>query len=538
MFSQPVVELVYNGDTLAPVLFAKALAAGELDGWYATAPIFLIPDYATYLFFHFLFAGDVAWAMIATAYVFAALAVTGWIYFFRTVFNNRPQINRAVLITAAAVYLFSSMEPLYAVNKSVLPCWHGGAFVLLPYCLGWFWRFVHDNTPLSLPAALLIAAGTASDPIFILWFYAPCGIYLLFTGNRRKLLLGGAFFSACAAAAFALRYFISEFVYADIISTSNSFTFFPLWLETFLYFFVDSLGNYVTFRLDHSLFDNFIAHVANIWQQSPVISVFWGLSLAVLCLGGTFSVAGKPARLLLLVAFFGGFAPVLVGYQLTENYLLPFWLTPVFTAFPFSAGVLWRQYMSVSTRWRFGIGALAIAILATPYPYATPFNYYPADYACLDEKIKEHNVQAGLSTFWLARRFELLSKNNIKIFTTSYTLHPSLWLNNVHYANGDSYNLVLNDTRDLGMPIYRITKEDADALVNVDSIAEFSCGPYEGWVYPTFSYVNKVCAESNLSRKWHSILKNSSHIYFSGHEQAREVCASFFPNAYTNDAPP
>lgn len=320
VFSETFIEKVYNSDLLSIFLFAETLAQGEIDGWYSSPPIFWLPDYAVYLPFHFIFAGDAGRAMVANAFVLGIIGVHGWIYFAQGVTNHRTKTTCAILTFAGIVNLFLLNNEFIQAIMLVTPVSHGGTFALLPYCLRLFWDLSEKNFKLTfrMPlAGLLIVAVTVSDPIFYVWFYASCGIFLLMRWNFGLLKRGMLFLVFCTMVALLLRQVISEFIYGGI-SGVDGYIPNSIWfgLETLLYIFVESLGDYVTFRITDSVESVNPMNYFSLWMRHSSLSfIFWCLCLLALFAFVLNVVKDKKiydtARLILLVVIVVGIFPLL-----------------------------------------------------------------------------------------------------------------------------------------------------------------------------------------------------------------------------------
>ena len=399
------IRNAYYTEVLTSLLFSEALLAGEISGWYAPPAIYLFPGHLLYFFFHVLFSSNVTWTMVANAFVLGVIGVWGWIYFAQSVTNCRSQVTCAILIFAGIVNLFLLNNEFIQVIMLVTPVSHGGTFALLPYCLRLFWDLSEKNFKPDIRmflAGLLIIAVTVSDPIFYAWFYAPCGIFLLMRWNFGLLKRGMLFLVFCTMVALLLRQVISEFIYGGIFGFDGYIPNF-IWfgLETLLYIFVESLGDYVTFHIADNVESISPMNYFSLWMGHSSLSfIFWCLCLLALFAFALKIVKNKKiydsARLILPVVIVVGLFPLLRG-DFVLRYEIPFLFVPLFAVPIFFTAIFADKWFSKPRINQVFTGVVALSALAIGSPdkdaVDAVISYYPPQQGCLDEQAKRYGLK-------------------------------------------------------------------------------------------------------------------------------------------------
>ena len=231
-------------------------------------------------------SSNVTWTMVANAFVLGVIGVWGWIYFAQSVTNCRSQVTCAILIFAGIVNLFLLNNEFIQVIMLVTPVSHGGTFALLPYCLRLFWicRRKISNPISACFCRLVNNRRHRFRPYFLCMVLCAVWYFSLMRWNFGLLKRGMLFLVFCTMVALLLRQVISEFIYGGIFGFDGYIPNF-IWfgLETLLYIFVESLGDYVTFHIADNVESISPMNYFSLWMGHSSLSfIFWCLCLLAL----------------------------------------------------------------------------------------------------------------------------------------------------------------------------------------------------------------------------------------------------------------
>lgn len=361
-----------------------------------------------------------------TLTICSAILVTLWIAFHTDVMYPGfyqlllPQTHVGNLIMQVYTMWLTAliMQPLSRVKRSLtmaglmLVCFLSGLSNLM--------YFPHTIAPLSVAIALLVLGRavtlrTAAVPLVIGWLATAAGaiayrLSLPAMGVMDQSRIGSeAWLTALRAFDEGLRVMFARNDFQHIAAT--------LWLTGCIV-----AGGVLLWRL---------CGAANAHTDTPIPTAIFLIAAAVSSVLGPITV--------IVGGSYG--LTVFNNYIWTLHYLHPTFLLPLF-AWPVLIGFLPQfRFRGPAMHAATAVTAMAVigiptaALVHTPKPPVSIYDYRPEYVSALDEQAVKYGIKYGVAGYWQARVITLLSKTKLRVYPVDGLLNPFTIVSNTEWYN-------------------------------------------------------------------------------------------------------
>jgi hypothetical protein len=489
-------DYFFNSDMLTIEALYRDVAAGvSLGEWRLSGAPSFFPDMPVYFTLR-TFLADPAHAVLLFGLTYLALMIGGWCLLWRAM--HAASWDRAcgsVALAAAAGMLMANWRGLHEVSVYMLAnTSHSGVLVMMPWCLWLFWMAAGmtgakpaGRGMAGVALALLVAAGTASDNLFIPQVFVPlvvvAGWLLWMRAYRARVALP---------------------MLAGILGAGMA----GLWLGRQLNLY-PVLGHYVKWTLPWSdpaivgcltrwwvtLWKTLPAHAFVVFAYAMVASL-----VAVRALWSRFSDAGPrrtgvgDALALFYVAATGANLLLLViaGHAdpgSVTRYMMVTFVVPVFFGWPLLLQAIGSTGDgTIPPRRGRALCAVCVVVVAGQVPllahghvlsrYAT---YYPPQVACLDEELARRGLTHGFADYWQAKRVTCLSRHGVRLVQVTKRMEPFFWVSNWAWYRAEPQFIVIDPAQ--GDAVTHRFEEEAIRAQFGEPQDVFDCPPLRILVY-------------------------------------------------------
>ena len=247
-----------------------------------------------------------------------------------------------------------------------------------------------------------------------------------------------------------------------------------------------------------------LARISDAWNGGPAGWILWigfyGACLAValmLIWQRTHGQHGRVrGRIIALFLFFllqlaANLSSALISANGELRYFMPVVYIPLFWGWPFVLILIpglvkrFRGKLALHMGWVFlGVAFALLAVFwVTNRDRPVLDGYYPGQVACIDMHASELGLNRGITQYWSARNFMLLSKDNVVLVQVTHSMAPFHYLNNSDWYR-DNFDFILADP--LNTSEYLVSLESVVARFG-EPAASYNCGGIEMMVYNRWS---------------------------------------------------
>ncbi len=459
-FSQQLdMNLYYNADELFLIdLFNNLSNGGKFSDWYLTQVPFFFPDYLLFALCYIITSNTyILFILYAMLQAFVIFSLTYWLLrqFLRSnfAFAYSAVIVWSWILCAIFISYFSSfLQSIY----------HFGSFINLLLLLTISLKIINSDCSKLYKSKwnyllfITLLISTLSDEWIIIWYSAPFIIALLLTLKTQCY---------------------KQIKYLVMISN----IIFASWLGSSSYHWViahDEIrphANLLTFNWGETLKKCFF------FIQFTVNNVMLVMVVAISCfLVWSFVHYNKLIRnnlpLKLLMYFYLILAPLIIltllsfpALEFAPRYMLPiFFLT-----------VIW-SILAISEFSYLLPAIILISLLIFIFGVSRnelKNDYYPPEIACVDQLLTQYNMQSGVSQYWIARKFNYLTKTKANLVPINGITHQHYKFEDYDKHYRSAYDFAIIDSGQLEL-LYTL---DESSIITKNSAPKIikECGNYK-----------------------------------------------------------
>lgn len=412
------LNIFFNSDELFMIDIFNSLSNGaNLKDWYLTTVPFYFPDYIIFAIAYFI-TPLAYW----NALVFSLIQILIVVFLLYLLLKNFFDSAFAFTIAAVSVFVWCILSiQLVIFQPILLSVFHFGtvintlifSIVLVKSCDK---TSIKENSIYSIILFLLAFIATISDLWFLIWCIIPLALSAAYTRHKIYcvMIVIGAFGALIGL-------LLSKYaVYHNVTL--------PVRIQVFY------LG-----ELSKKIF-YLIKFIYNNWYIT-ILVIFCGMCISVSYakIKYTFYPSGlviiNYIRMLPVI-----FVPMILVHQLDYNlrYILPLAYFNICLVFTYLIVVYGRSVLNILLFF----SLLFVFYLGIQDKYDT---FYPDDIRCIDDSLTGSNIKNGIATYWIARRFNYLTRTDTHIIQfDGETGKHKLWQDYI-YNDESSYDFLIYD---------------------------------------------------------------------------------------------
>lgn len=419
------LDIFFSSDELFLIdLFNNLSAGGEFSNWYLTTVPFYFPDYLIFGI-AYLITKTPYWSFIC----FAELQLLITVFLLTLFLKKLIKTTSAFLLATLTVFIWVISAIFFeAFQPIILSVFHFGCITNIIIFGILILNFIEPyprNNVIQILAVFFIFSLSCifviSDLWFIVWCIIPFTLAVIYTKLINKKILINYYVVAAGFIGGLIGLFLARYAVYHYVTLPITVSIFHIgMLAKKIFYLVKFINDHYVLVIINIIF--FIGLNTYLKNQAERLSNNILLVINYL----------RMLFVILIVVF------IVDKIDFNLRYFLPliFFVSSfvmIYLTFRYDKLVLNIVLVSMS---------LFIIYLLTKHKYP---DYYPTDIECIDKSLLGSDASNGAAQYWVARRFNYLTKTNKHIFPINgKTGEHFIWQDNVRHMRND-YDFVITD---------------------------------------------------------------------------------------------